>query len=147
MLQQNIKWPVFPVLLLIVLTLVACGGQTNAPAPAADLASSEALSLPVEVDTTTVEQVRHRDDVVLIDVREDSEYAGGHIPGAVLIPLGQISDRLDEIPQDKTVIAVCRSGNRSGQATSFLRDQGFDNVHNMQGGMNAWGQAGYQEEK
>ncbi len=147
MFQQNIKWPVVPVYLLLVLALVACGGQPSAPAPAADLASSEALSLPVDVDTATVEQVRHRDDVVPIDVREDFEYADGHIPGAVLIPLGQIPNRLDEIPQDKTVIAVCRSGNRSGQATSFLQDQGFDNVHNMQGGMNAWSQTGYQVEK
>ena len=85
--------------------------------------------------------------MVLIDVREDSEYAEGHIPGATLIPLGQIPDRLDEIPTDKTVVAVCRSGNRSGQATDYLREQGFDNVHNMEGGMNAWSQAGYEIEK
>lgn len=147
MFQKEINWKILPVLLLVVLALVACGAQPAAPAPAADLAAVETLNLPVDIDPATVEQIRNRDDVVLIDVREDFEYADGHIPGATLIPLGQIPNRLDEIPTDKTVVAVCRSGNRSGQATSFLREQGFDNVHNMQGGMNAWGQVGYETEK
>lgn len=147
MFLRETNWKIPLVSLLVVLMLVACGAQTTAPAPAADLAAAETLNLPVDLDTATVEQIRNRDDVVLIDVREDFEYADGHIPGATLIPLGQIPDRLDEIPTDKTVVAVCRSGNRSGQATSFLREQGFDNVHNMQGGMNAWGQAGYEIEK
>ena len=145
--QLKYNRQVLPLLLMLVLTLVGCGSQANTSAPATDGVSSEALNLPVQVDAATVDNVRGRDDVVLIDVREDSEYAEGHIPGAVLIPLGQIPDRLDEIPQDKTVIAVCRSGNRSGQATNFLRQQGFDNVHNMQGGMLAWDQAGYEIEK
>jgi rhodanese-related sulfurtransferase len=147
MFEKKINWKILPVLLLIILALVACGAQTTAPAPAADLAAAETLDLPVDIDTATVEQIRNRDDVVVIDVRENFEYADGHIPGATLIPLGQIPNRLDEIPTDKTVVAVCRSGNRSGQATDFLREQGFDNVHNMQGGMNAWGQAGYAIEK
>ena len=147
MFQKQINWKIVPVLLLVVLALVACGTQPAAPAPAADLAATDTLNLPVDLDTATVEEIRSRDDVVLIDVREESEYAEGHIPGATLIPLGQIPDRLDEIPTDKMVVAVCRSGNRSGQATDFLREQGFDNVHNMQGGMNAWGQAGYEIEK
>ncbi len=147
MFQKEINWKFLPVLLLVVLALVACGAQPAAPAPAADLAAAETLNLPVDIDTATVEQIRNRDDVVLIDVREDFEYAEGHIPGTTLIPLGQIPDRLDEIPKDKTVVAVCRSGNRSGQATDFLREQGFDNVHNMQGGMNAWSQTGYEIEK
>ena len=147
MFLKEINWKILPGLLLVILALAACGAQPAAPAPAADVAAAETLNLPVDIDTATVEQIRNRDDVVLIDVREDSEYADGHIPGATLIPLGQIPDRLNEIPTDKTVVAVCRSGNRSGQATNFLREQGFDNVHNMQGGMNAWGQAGYEIEK
>jgi rhodanese-related sulfurtransferase len=145
MTQQQVNWKLVPVLLLVVVALIGCGAQPAAPA--ADLAAAETLNLPVNINTATVEQIRNRDDVVLIDVREDFEYADGHIPGATLIPLGQIPDRLNEIPTDKTVVAVCRSGNRSGQATDFLRKQGFDNVHNMQGGMNAWGQAGYEIEK
>ena len=84
-----------------------------------------------------------RDDVVLIDVREQSEYDEVHIPDITLIPLGTIPDSLDQIPTDKTVIVTCRSGNRSGQATEFLRQQGFDNVHNMEGGIVAWQAAGH----
>jgi phage shock protein E len=145
--QPKTNWQLLPLFLMLMLTLVGCGGQANTPAPVTNGGSSEALNLPVQVDVATVENVRSQDDVVLIDVREDWEYAEGHIPGAVLIPLDQIPNRLNEIPQDKTAIAVCRSGNRSSQATNFLRQQGFDNVHNMRGGMLAWDQAGYEIEK
>ena len=104
------------------------------------------LSLPRDIDALTLDSIRNRDDVFVVDVREDYEYAAGHVPGATLIPLGQLPNRLDEIPDDKTVVAVCRSGNRSGQATQFLQQQGI-NVHNMQGGMIAWEQAGLEVEK
>jgi len=146
---QKIKWQMLPFLLVLLIGLAGCGSQAAAPAapPAAEVADQAALNLSVNVDPNTVEELRHRDDVVVIDVREDYEYNDGHIPGATLVPLGQVPNRLDEIPKDKTVIAVCRSGNRSSQATNFLRQQGFDNVHNMTGGMNAWAQAGYEIEK
>lgn len=96
-------------------------------------------ALPVNVDAVTVNSLRERDDVVLIDVREDWEYAAGHIPGTQWIPMGQIPSRVGEIPADKTVIIYCRSGNRSDQVTAFLRNQGIP-VHNMLGGMIAWEQ-------
>ena len=142
-------WKLFTPLAAIIFVLAACGGQPaqEAPVAPAQAVSGVELDLPVNIDTQTLEEIRDRDDVVLIDVREDWEYAEGHIPGATLIPLGQVPDRLAEIPKDKTVVAVCRSGNRSGQATNFLRQQGFDNVHNMQGGMNAWSQAGFEVEQ
>ena len=147
--KQQLTQQILPVLLIVIFALGGCGVQTQAPAanqPAA-VADVRLENLPVNVDAATVEQLRQRADVVILDVREDVEYNDGHIPGATLVPLGQIPNRLAEIPKDKTVIAVCRSGNRSGQATDFLRQQGFDNVHNMTGGMNAWSQAGYQIEK
>ena len=132
----------FVLMLAAVLAVAGCGGNQAAQQAAPDQAAVNPQELPVDIDTTTVDSLRGRDDVVILDVREDWEYAEGHIPGAVLLPLGSIPDRLSEIPQDKTVVAVCRSGNRSGQATQFLRQQGFDNVHNMEGGMIAWGEAG-----
>jgi rhodanese-related sulfurtransferase len=128
-------------ILLLVLILAACGG-TDTAAPAA-VVDSPSLDLPAEVDVDTVASVKDRDDVVLLDVREQWEYDAGHIPGVNLIPLGEVPDRLNEIPTDKTVIVTCRSGNRSGQATDFLRQNGFDNVHNMLGGIVAWEQAGH----
>ncbi|HSG18980.1 MAG TPA: rhodanese-like domain-containing protein [Anaerolineae bacterium] len=131
-------------LLLLVLILAACGGtDTAAPAAeqSADLAS---LDLAPEVDVHTVAEVKDRDDVYVLDVREQWEYDEGHIPGVTLLPIGEVPARLDEIPTDKEVIVTCRSGNRSSQVTDYLRQNGFDNVHNMQGGILAWEQAGYE---
>lgn len=136
-------------LMLMVVVVAACGGQSAAPAaaPAAQAATSgTALKLPANIDAKTLDSIRDRSDVFIVDVREPHEFAGGHVPGATLIPLGQLSSRLSEIPQDKTVVAVCRSGNRSGQATQLLRQQGFD-AHNMQGGMIAWQEAGLPVER
>jgi phage shock protein E len=127
--------------ILLVLILAACGGGETAVSESTDLANGE-LNLPDTVDVQTVADIMNREDVILIDVREQYEYDEAHIPGITLIPLGEVPQRLDEIPTDKTVIMTCRSGNRSGQATDFLRKNGFDNVHNMAGGINAWQSAG-----
>ena len=139
--------PLTLLLLTAIVLLSACGagGAPAAPAPTAE--AVDLATLPVTVQAQDVNALLSNPDVVLIDVREPDEYAAGHIPGATLIPLGSIPARMSEIPTDKTVIAVCRSGNRSGQATQFLRDQGFDNVHNMDGGMISWEQAGYEVER
>ncbi|WP_318615817.1 rhodanese-like domain-containing protein [Sporosarcina sp. YIM B06819] len=73
----------------------------------------------------------------LIDVREVAEVQEGHIAGIINIPLGLLEFRLHELDKNKPYIMVCRSGGRSGQATAFLQDRGFD-VTNMVGGMIAW---------
>jgi rhodanese-related sulfurtransferase len=133
--------------LMLILTLVACGGADTA-APSALLAPEiGADSLPDVIDVQTVASIKESDDVYLIDVREQWEYDEGHIPGVTLIPMGQISDRLDEIPTDKNVIVTCRTGNRSGQVTDYLRQVGFDNVHNMAGGIVAWQAEGFEIER
>ncbi|MFQ3633584.1 rhodanese-like domain-containing protein [Roseiflexus sp.] len=139
-------------LLLIVATLVlsACAGAPAAPAPVAPVVQSSTIdvaTLPINVDVATVHALMERDNVVLLDVREPDEYAAGHIPGVRLMPMGTVPSRLSDIPTDKTVIVTCRSGNRSGQITDFLRSNGFTNVHNMQGGILAWQRAGYPVEK
>lgn len=132
-------------LLIVAIALSACG----ASAPAAPVAEAGAIAetLPDTVNVQTVAQIKGQDGVVVLDVREPSEYAEGHIPGVSLIPMGQVPDRLSEIPKDKTVIVTCRSGNRSGQITDYLRQQGYTNVHNMEGGIVAWQQAGLPVEK
>jgi rhodanese-related sulfurtransferase len=83
------------------------------------------------------------DDAVMVDVREPHEFAGGHAPAAILIPLGDLPHRLDELPDtdDAPVAITCRSGNRSSRAVAWLTQQGFD-VVNMDGGMMAWQAAG-----
>ncbi len=135
-------------LLILVLLLAACGGtDTAAPAEAPEVEAginAAPLELGDAVDVQTVAKLKDRDDVYLLDVREQWEYDEGHIPGVTLLPMGEVQGRLDEIPTDKEVIVTCRSGNRSGQVTDYLRQNGFDNVHNMQGGIVAWEQAGYE---
>jgi sulfur dioxygenase len=76
----------------------------------------------------------------VVDVREPDEFTGplGHIQGAILIPLGQLAARTAEVPKDKPVVTVCRSGGRSAQATNILAKAGFDKVANLAGGMLRW---------
>ena len=78
----------------------------------------------------------------LLDVREPSEWEAAHIDGAVLIPLAELSTRMSEIPKDKTVLIICRSGNRSAQARDQLRAAGYPQTTSIDGGMNAWIEAG-----
>lgn len=80
-------------------------------------------------------------DVHVLDVREAFEWKAGHIEGAQHIPMRQIPGRLDEVPGDRFLVAVCRSGHRSGEVTRFLSDKGFE-VENLDGGMKAWARAG-----
>jgi rhodanese-related sulfurtransferase len=81
------------------------------------------------------------DDAWLLDVREDDEWAAGHAPDAVHIPLGQLGARTAEIPQDEIVYVICRSGARSGRATEALAGAGWQAV-NVGGGMQGWAAAG-----
>lgn len=83
----------------------------------------------------------------VIDVREVMEYANGHLPGAVNIPLSEITNRTDEIPDDKPVILVCNSGNRSGMAASALARAGFENLYNLKGGTITWMRKGLEIEQ
>jgi rhodanese-related sulfurtransferase len=83
-------------------------------------------------------QKRVQEGALLLDVREQNEYDEERIPGAQLLPLSELMARFeDELPQDREIIAQCRSGKRSAQATDFLRAQGFD-VVNMEGGILRW---------
>lgn len=79
-------------------------------------------------------------DVKLIDVRQPDEYTGelGHIPNAELMVLDTLPDKLGDLPKDKTVVFICRSGGRSARATAFALMNGFQSVFNLQGGMLLW---------
>lgn len=78
------------------------------------------------------------EQVVVVDVRQPEEYATGHISNAVLIPLGELVNRLGEIDKSKTVVVVCASGARSAQAADYMVGQGFYKVKNLVGGMQNW---------
>ncbi len=78
----------------------------------------------------------------IIDVRTPQEIAAGSIAGAVAMPLTTVPLRLAELKPDETLVFICRSGQRSGQACQFLQQQGFDEVYNLRGGMIAWAGSG-----
>jgi rhodanese-related sulfurtransferase len=78
---------------------------------------------------------------LLLDVREDYEWDAGHVTGAAHIPLGHLAERVDELPDDRQVVVVCRTGVRSARAAAFLVASGIDAV-NLAGGMRAWAAAG-----
>ena len=83
----------------------------------------------------------HIDDHFLLDVREHDEWQAGHVAEAVHIPMGQLNTRIAEIPRDQPIIAICRSGNRSGAVTDALNRAGYT-AHNLDGGMFAWAAEG-----
>jgi rhodanese-related sulfurtransferase len=93
-----------------------------------------------DLDPGQAAELIERGEAVLIDVREPAEWAAGHAPWAEPLPLGRVSPAA--VPHDQPVIAVCRSGNRSGRAADELAAAGV-RVHNLAGGMKAWAQAGF----
>ena len=79
----------------------------------------------------------------IVDVREPTEYAAGHLPGAESIPQADLALRLSEIPEDRPVLVVCETGRRSLGATAFLRASGCDRAINLSGGTRGWREAGH----
>ena len=113
-------------LLLSLLLLAGCGG--NAAAGYQQITQEEAKAM---MDSQ---------EVIILDVREQDEYDSGHIPGAVLLPVGTIDDTTaaQVIPEkDSTVLVYCRSGNRSKPASAALADLGYTNIYEF-GGINTW---------
>ena len=94
-----------------------------------------------ETETTVTELKRKMDakeDFFLLDVREPNEYKIGKIPGSTLIPLGEVVQRVHEIPRDREIIVHCKMGARSAKAAAFLRQQGYTRVKNLKGGILDW---------
>jgi len=82
----------------------------------------------------------HASEVKILDVREPNEFNGplGHIANAILIPLGELAGRVDELSRDRPIVAVCRAGGRSAQAITILTQNGFTQTANLTGGMLRW---------
>ena len=76
--------------------------------------------------------------ITLVDVREPFEFEIARIPNSQLIPLGTIPERLADIPRTETTVVMCKSGGRSARVIDFLREQGFENLLNLEGGLDAW---------
>ena len=117
----------------------------------------ERMGLPLtagdikDVEPTELHQIiqncTNGDCPVVVDVREPWEYRQGHVPGAVLIPLGQLSSRLGELDPERPVAVICASGNRSQSAAALLGQKGFKTVYNVSGGTGAWMYSGLELER
>lgn len=81
-------------------------------------------------------------DYRLIDVRETEEYADGHVPDAINMPLSTFQDNVGDVQQDKPIVLVCRSGGRSAMAAEFLASLGYTNLYNIIGGTMEWARQG-----
>jgi rhodanese-related sulfurtransferase len=147
--------PVLPILLLVAATLFAGCSATLAPArptlaPATIVAPTQPRSTPTAApaaalpDTVTVAAAAALRDggAFVLDVRQPEEWAEVHIPGATLIPLGELAGRLAEVPRDRDVLVVCRSGNRSQEGRDILRAAGYGRVTSMDGGVSEWQASG-----
>jgi adenylyltransferase/sulfurtransferase len=107
-----------------------CGIRPMSTQPAVN----EGVIDPVEVK----QKLDRGDDFVLIDVREPHEYQIASIPGAKLIPLGELPKRLNELDKNADIVAHCKVGGRSQQAVDLMKQNGFKSVRNMTGGITAW---------
>ncbi|MEH1100983.1 rhodanese-like domain-containing protein [Micromonospora sp. CPCC 205561] len=93
-----------------------------------------------QVPTVTVPEIG--DDAYLLDVREDDEWNAGHAPEAHHLPMMELPARIAEVPTDRDVAVICRSGGRSAQVVTYLMRNGWDQVRNVEGGMGEWAAAG-----
>ena len=128
--KSLLKWTwivLASVLILLAAGIVIFSQSTN----------SSATSLPSEISVTEAAQKRDQGAFIL-DVREPSEWTAFHIPGATLIPLGELPKRLNEIPKDRQVVVVCRTGHRSATGRDILKNAGLTNVTSMAGGVTQW---------
>ena len=94
------------------------------------------------IDVVELEALLAQDAVRLIDVREDSEFRSGHVPGAVHIPVKKLAERLAKLKRDKPYAVICASGSRSRGATDYLLDNGFAGTVTVTGGTSAWARSG-----
>jgi rhodanese-related sulfurtransferase len=91
-----------------------------------------------DVTVDEAKQMIDNGEVEVLDVRTPEEFSAGHIPGAKLVPLQLIEGMLTELDKDQKYVVVCRSGNRSSEASGILANEGFESIYNMTGGMNEW---------
>lgn len=96
----------------------------------------------IDIDSY-IQDYQGKNNHVLIDVRSPGEFKSGHVAKAKNIPLDSISKKMKQIPKDKTVVLMCRSGSRSGMATKQLVNAGYENVLNLKGGVMSWQSKGH----
>jgi len=116
----------------LMLAVAAC---QNTPAATTN-------AVPKEISTSQALNLRNAGAFIL-DVRQPEEWNEYHVPGSTLIPLGELESRVKELPRDKQIVVVCRSGNRSATGRDILLRAGFPQVTSLAGGLSQWKAAGY----
>ena len=124
--------PAFILLIIVsILMLAACGTTDTSN-------ENSGGKLYEDVNVEQAKNLIDNDEVVIIDVRTQEEFDEGHIPNAMLIPVDEIDNVMEEMDKDTSYLMVCRSGNRSAMASELLAKNGFQHIKNMEGGMNKW---------
>jgi rhodanese-related sulfurtransferase len=121
------------VVALVIYLLLQMGGTSN---------NSATASLPAQISVSEAYE-KYKQGAFFIDVRTQEEWNEFHAPNTSLVPLDQLPSRLNELPRDREIVVVCRSGNRSQQGRDILLNAGFTRVTSMTGGLNDWRAAGY----
>jgi rhodanese-related sulfurtransferase len=115
---------------LVIFLLLQMGNAGNTNPLPRDVSVGDAYNL-------------YQNGAFVLDVRTQEEWNEFHAPNTTLIPLDQLSARLNEVPRDRQVVVVCRSGNRSQEGRDILLNAGFGQVTSMTGGLNEWRASGY----
>jgi len=102
--------------------------------------------VPVINAVEVSEKLKNGKHPLVVDVRQPDEYRSGHIAGAKLIPLGELNRRMKELPQNREIVCVCASGNRSRSAAKMLNGAGYQAV-NLKGGIGSWKRASFKVKK
>jgi rhodanese-related sulfurtransferase len=126
-----VKHPLLLAVSIVMLMIAACSPASQSSATVQNLSPSQYVADFSEAQTAHL----------LVDVRTPEEYASGHIAGSVNIPLQELQSRMSEIPSNQAVVLYCRSGNRSGQAATLLRDAGYTQIYDL-GGIIEWTASG-----
>jgi rhodanese-related sulfurtransferase len=104
-------------------------------------------STTISYGDVTVEEakslIESNSSLLIIDVRTREEYDSGHIEGAILIPVNELEDRLDELSKEEELLIYCRTGNRSSNSVNILNANGYTKIFHLKDGITAWIQAGY----
>jgi len=125
-----VQFSIIGIVVLIIAAIALVSGGTS-------------TALASEITVNEAYNMYGQEDVFFLDVRQPEEWNEYHAPDTTLIPLGELESRVDELPRDKTIVVVCRSGNRSQQGRDILLNAGFENVTSMAGGLSTWQSVGY----
>lgn len=129
---------------IVAAALASCAGsKTLVENSGANLAQT---AQHMEVREVSIDQAYqlYQEKVAFLDVRTPEEWNTAHVPGSTLLPIEDLEERVNELPQDLELVVYCRSGNRSAEAARILLAAGFSDVYSMDGGLDDWIAAGYE---